>query len=45
VDTSTVYRIVQRGSLPALQLGGKGHTVRIDERELDAWLYNQGDAA
>jgi excisionase family DNA binding protein len=45
VDPSTVYRLIERGSLPALQLGGKGHTVRIDERELGAWLYDQGDAA
>jgi excisionase family DNA binding protein len=43
VDPSTVYRLVQRGSLPALQIGGRGHTVRIDERELEAWLYDEGD--
>jgi excisionase family DNA binding protein len=42
VDKSTVYRLVQTGGLPALQLRGRGSTVRIDERELDAWLYEQG---
>jgi excisionase family DNA binding protein len=45
VDPSTVYRLVQRGELPALQIGGRGHTVRIDENELQAWLYDEGDAA
>jgi excisionase family DNA binding protein len=44
VDPSTVYRLVQRGLLPAMQIGGRGHTVRIDEGELEAWLYDEGEA-
>lgn len=35
----TVRTKIARGELPALQLGGPGSAVRIDERELDAWLY------
>jgi excisionase family DNA binding protein len=42
VNRSTVYRLVQDRSLPAIQLRKNG-TVRIDEAELDAWLYEQGD--
>jgi excisionase family DNA binding protein len=39
VDPSTVYRWIESGRLPALQLGGRGYTVRVDERELETWLY------
>jgi excisionase family DNA binding protein len=36
---ATVYRLVQRGELPALRIGG---SIRIDPREAERWLY--GDA-
>ena len=36
-----VYRLIERGDLPALQLGGRGHSIRIDEAEFDAWLCEQ----
>jgi excisionase family DNA binding protein len=45
VHRNKVYRLIETGELPAFQLGGRGHTVRVDERELDAWLYDRGDAA
>jgi excisionase family DNA binding protein len=34
---ATVYRLVQRGELPALRIGG---SIRIDPREAEAWLYD-----
>jgi excisionase family DNA binding protein len=35
----TVRRKIERGEIPAVQLGGKGSAVRVDERDLDRWLY------
>ncbi len=43
VPCATVYRLVYDGRLPALQLRGKGSTIRIDEAQLEAWLYDQGE--
>jgi excisionase family DNA binding protein len=43
VSESTVRRRIASGELSAVQLGGTGAPVRIDERELDAYVY--GDAA
>jgi excisionase family DNA binding protein len=34
----TVERKIEQGLIPALQLGGKGTAIRIDERELAEWL-------
>jgi excisionase family DNA binding protein len=31
-----VYRLVQRGELPAFRIGG---SIRIDPREAERWLY------
>jgi len=45
VHRNTVYRLIESGQLPALQLGGRGYTVRVDENELEQWLYEQGGAA
>jgi excisionase family DNA binding protein len=39
VSTVTVRRLVRRGDLPAVQLGGKGSAVRVAEAELNHWLY------
>jgi excisionase family DNA binding protein len=35
---STVRRLIANGQLPAVQLGGPGHSLRIPERELEKWL-------
>jgi excisionase family DNA binding protein len=34
VDLSTVYRMIDRGTIGAVQFGGAGHTVRIPAAEL-----------
>jgi excisionase family DNA binding protein len=34
----TVERKIEQGVIPALQLGGRGTAIRIDERELAGWL-------
>jgi excisionase family DNA binding protein len=34
----TVRRLIRAGELPAVQLGGKGHAVRVPEAELTGWL-------
>ena len=39
VSTVTVRRLIRRGELPAVQLGGKGSAVRVAEAELNHWLY------
>ena len=41
-NPALVYRLIESRALPALQLGGRGCSIRIDERELEAWLYEQG---
>jgi len=33
---------IKRGQIPALQLGGKRNAIRVDEGELEAWLYRGG---
>ena len=35
VDQSTIYRLIERGRLPYLQPGGKGHSVRLPMAVLD----------
>jgi excisionase family DNA binding protein len=35
----TVERKIAAGEIPALQLGGRHSPIRVDERELEAWLY------
>ncbi len=39
VSEKTVRRLIARGELPAVQLGGQRGPIRLDERELIAWLY------
>ena len=41
----TVRRKIERGEIPALRLGNKGTSIRIDEAELQRWLYGPGEAA
>jgi excisionase family DNA binding protein len=36
ISEPTVRRLIRRGALPALRVG---HRIRVDERELAAWLY------
>jgi excisionase family DNA binding protein len=45
VNTATVYRAVQRGEVPAVQLGGPRHTIRIPEDEFMEWLFSDGEGA
>lgn len=42
----TVYRLLERAQdpLPAYQYGGKGHVIRVNERELERWLYDEDEA-
>ena len=43
---SHVYKLVERGELPALRLGNQGGPLRIPADELERWLYAPaGDAA
>ncbi len=39
VHRVTAYRMVHDGRLPAVRFGGDGASLRVDERELEAWLY------
>jgi excisionase family DNA binding protein len=34
LDVSTIYRMIDRGTIGAVQFGGSGHTVRIPAAEL-----------
>ena len=38
VNATTVYRLVQRGALPALKLGGQW---RVSEEMLQSWVMTQ----
>jgi excisionase family DNA binding protein len=38
ISRSTAYKLIWNGELPAVQLGGPGHSLRIDEAELEQWL-------
>jgi excisionase family DNA binding protein len=44
VHRNTVYRWIESGHLPAFQLGGAKYAVRVDERELDAFIYGEDEA-
>jgi excisionase family DNA binding protein len=43
VSADTVRRRIRSGELPAVQLGGKGCTLRVDRAELEAWLYQANE--
>jgi excisionase family DNA binding protein len=45
VHRNKAYRLIETGELPAFQLGGRRHTVRIDELEFERWLYGGEDGA
>ena len=38
VSRQTVYRLVTTDDLPAIRLGGAGHSLRVDEADLEQWL-------
>jgi len=42
VSEKTVRRLILKGSLPALRIGG---AVGVDPVELEEFLYGEGDAA
>jgi excisionase family DNA binding protein len=44
VSRQTIYRAVASGRLPAVQLGGPGTPLRIDEAEFQSWLFGQSPA-
>jgi excisionase family DNA binding protein len=45
VSRWSVYRRVEAGELPAVRLGsGPRAPIRVDERELEAWLYREDEA-
>ena len=41
VSVDTVRRRIAEGALPAIQLGGRGTSVRVDPAELERWLYGE----
>jgi excisionase family DNA binding protein len=43
LSEKSVRRRIAGGELPAVRLGGRGTQLRVDERELDEYVY--GDAA
>ena len=45
VSRRTVERKIRAGELPALQLGGPRTPLRVDERELEEWLYRDLEGA
>jgi excisionase family DNA binding protein len=45
VTRRTVERKIAAGLIPALQLGGRRSAIRVDERELEQWLYGNASAA
>jgi excisionase family DNA binding protein len=45
VSRRTVERKIKLGEIPALQLGGNWSPIRVDERELEEWLYRDAEAA
>jgi excisionase family DNA binding protein len=45
VSRRTVQRKIANGEIPAFQLGSKHSPIRVDERELEAWLTRDPEAA
>lgn len=44
VAPSTVYRAINRGDLPAVQLGHRTTSIRLDEVELEEAIYGSKGA-
>ncbi len=45
VSRPHMYRLVGAGVVPALRVGNESGPIRIDERELEGWLYGKDEAA
>ena len=45
VSRRAVERKSASGEIPAFQLGGPRTPIRLDERELEAWLYRDPESA
>lgn len=46
VSEITIRRRIREGALPAIRLGPTDRSpLRVDEHELAAWLYGDGEAA
>lgn len=43
VSEDTIRRRIDAGELPAVQLGGRGKSIRIPARELQEWLLADED--
>jgi excisionase family DNA binding protein len=38
LSKQSVYRMIASDDLPAIRLGGVGHSLRVDEADLEQWL-------
>jgi excisionase family DNA binding protein len=38
VSRASIYRWIDEGRLPAIQLGGRGAPIRVPAEELDEWI-------
>ena len=45
VHPQTVRRKIHSGALPAVRLGARGTPLRVDQVELERWLYGGGGVA
>jgi excisionase family DNA binding protein len=45
VSKSWAYELIATGRLPAQQLGGRGYSVRVDEHELERFIYGKDEGA
>src|SRR5262249_22759516 len=45
VSIWSVYRRIESGEIPAVRLGsGPRSPIRVDESELEQWLYGEGES-
>jgi excisionase family DNA binding protein len=43
VSPATIYRLVQRGEVPAIRVGNEGHgPIRLPREEFTHWLHEEG---
>jgi excisionase family DNA binding protein len=45
ISKSTAYNLIATGQLPAQQLGGRGYSLRVDEYELERFIYDEDEGA
>jgi excisionase family DNA binding protein len=41
----TVRRRIRSGELPAVQLGGRGASIRVPRAALNLWLWSEGETS